>query len=98
MTDRNSIAALKAQATNLGLTPYASLYGDRRQRATWQKLLQSAGELAPLPERPAQPDRARINCKLAIAILVSAIALSFLLQPLRSKVFPIKITIQIGAK
>lgn len=98
MTDRNSIAALKAQATNLGLTPYASLYGDRRQRATWEKLLQSAGELTPLPERITPPDRAQINWKLAIALLVVALALGFLLQPLRSKIFPIKITIQIGAK
>ena len=97
MTDRNSIAALKAQATNLGLTPYASLYGDRRQRATWEKLLQSVGELTPLPERPT-PDRAQINWKLVIALLVGALALGFLLQPLRSKIFPIKITIQIGAK
>jgi hypothetical protein len=100
MTDRssNSLAALKQKATNLGLTPYASLYGDRRQRATWEKLLQAADELMPLPERPIVPDRAQINWKLAIALLVGALALSFVLQPLRSKVFPIKITIQIGTK
>jgi len=99
MTDRNSLATLKQQASDLGLTPYASLYGDRRQRTTWEKLIQSAGELTPLPERqiPA-PDRAQINWKLAIALLLGAIALGFLLQPLRSKIFPIKITIQIGAK
>lgn len=99
MTDRNSLATLKQKATDLGLTPYASLYGDRRQRATWEKLLQSAGELTPLPERQiATPDRAQINWKLAITLLIGAIALSFLLQPLYSKVFPIKINIQIGAK
>lgn len=99
MTDRNSLATLKQKATNLGLTPYASLYGDRRQRATWEKLLQSADELTPLPERQiATPDRAQINWKLAIALLVGVLALSFLLQPLRSKVFSLKITIQIGAK
>ena len=99
MTDRSSLATLKQKATNLGLTPYASLYGDRRQRATWKKLLQSADELAPLSERQiATPDRAQINWKLAIAFLVGALALGFLLQPLRSKVFPIKITIQIGTK
>lgn len=98
MTDRSGLATLKQKATNLGLTPYASLYGDRRQRATWEKLLQSAGSLTPLPERQiATPDRAQINWKLAIALLVGALALGFLLQPLRSKVFPIKITIQIGA-
>ena len=100
MTDRNiSLAALKKKATNLGLTPYASLYGDRRQRATWEKLLQSASELTPLPERQiTTPDRAQINWKLAIALLVGALALGLLLQPSRSKVFPIKITIQIGMK
>jgi len=99
MTDRSSLATLKARATTLGLTPYASLYGDRRQRATWERLLQSAGELTPLPERQiAVPDRAQINWKLAIALLIGVLALGFLLQPLRSKVFPIKITIQIGAK
>ena len=99
MTDRNSLITLKAKATELGLTPYASFYGDRRQRATWEKLLQSAGELAPLPERQiAMPDRAQINWKLAIAFLVGAIAFFILLQPLRSRVFPVKITIQIGTK
>lgn len=99
MTDRNiSLAALKKKATVLGLTPYASLYGDRRQRATWEKLL-SADELTPLLERQIEtPDRAQINWKLAIALLVGALALGLLLQPLRSKVFPIKITIQIGMK
>jgi hypothetical protein len=98
MTDHNSLALkqLKQKAANLGLTPYASLYGDRRQRATWEKLL-SADELTPLPERQ-EPDRAQINWKLAIALLVGAIALSLLLQPLGSRVFPIKITIQIGSK
>ena len=92
------IAGLKRQALDLGLTPYAGLYGDRRQRQTWEKLLAAADELTPLPERqiPA-PDHAQINWKLAIALLVGALALGFLLQPLRSKVFPIKITIQIGA-
>ncbi|MEG4861214.1 hypothetical protein QUB75_27110 [Microcoleus sp. K1-B6] len=99
MTDRSNLTTLKQKATDLGLTPYASLYGDRRQRATWEKLLKSAGELTPLPERqiPA-PDRAQINWKLAIALLVGAMALGVLLQPLCSTVFPIKITIQIGAK
>jgi hypothetical protein len=98
MTDRSSsLATLKQKATNLGLTPYASLYGDRRQRATWEKLLQSAqaDELMPLVPMRQSPDRAQINWKLAIALLIGVVALSFLLQPLRSKVFPIKITIQI---
>lgn len=99
MTDRNSLATLKQKAMDLGLTPYASFYGDRRQRATWEKLLQSGDELTPLPERQIEtPDHAQINWKFVIALLVGAIALTFLLQPLCSKVFPIKITIQIGTK
>jgi hypothetical protein len=105
MTDHSSLAALKQKATNLGLTPYASLYGDRRQRATWENLLESAGELTPLIKRKIEPDRAQItqiNWKLAIAFLVGAIALNFLLQPLWSKGFPlkieVKINIQIGTK
>jgi hypothetical protein len=101
MTDRSSLATLKQKATDLGLTPYASLYGDRRQRATWEKLLQVVDELTPLSERQIEtPDRTQINWKLAIALLVGIFALGFLLQPLCSKVFPIKITItiQIGTK
>lgn len=97
MTDRSNLAALKQQASNLGLTPYASLYGDRRQRETWEKLLAEASELAPLQPRRQMPDRAQINWKLVIALFVGAIVLGFLLQPLRSKILPIKITIQIGA-
>jgi len=97
-----SLAILKKEATELGLTPYAALYGDRRQRETWEKLLESAGDLAPLLSRPhcvQAPDCAQINWKLAIVLLGSAIALIFLLQPLRS-IFPIRITIniQIGTK
>lgn len=96
MTDRSNLATLKQKATNLGLTPYASLYGDRRQRATWEKLLQSADELTPLPERQITgPDRAQINWKLAIALFVGAIVLLCLLKPLHSRFLPIKITIQI---
>ena len=99
MPDRKPLTTLKQEATNLGLTPYAGFYGDRRQRATWEKLLESAGVLVPLPERAIEklPDRVQINWKLAIGILVGALALAFLLQPLRSKIFPLKITIQIGA-
>jgi hypothetical protein len=98
-----SLAILKKEATELGLTPYAALYGDRRQRETWEKLLKSAGDLAPLLPRPRcvqVPDRAQINWKLAIALLIGAIAVGVLLQPLSSKTFPIKITIiiQIGTK
>jgi len=99
MTDRSSLATLKQKATDLGLTPYASLYGDRRQRTTWEKLLQSADELTSLPERQIEtPDRTQINWKLAIALFAGVIALILLLQPLHSKGFSIKITIQIGTK
>jgi hypothetical protein len=96
-----SLAILKKEATELGLTPYAALYGDRRQRETWEKLLESAGDLAPLLPRShciQVPDRAQISWKLAIALLVGAIALILLLQPLHSKGLSIKITIQIGTK
>ena len=96
-----SLAILKKEATELGLTPYAALYGDRRQRETWEKLLKSAGDLTPLLPRSrcaqGMLDRAQINWKLAIALLVGVIALGLLLQPLRSKVF-LKITIQIGTR
>jgi hypothetical protein len=99
MTDRSSLATLKEKASSLGLTPYASLYGDRRQRETWTKLLQSADELTPLIERQIEmPDHAQINWKLAIALLSGALALGFLLQPLCSRGFSIKVTIQIGTK
>lgn len=94
------IEDLKREASDLGLTPYVSLYGDRRQLATWEKLLGSASELQLLPKRTVEKlsDRAQINWKLAIALFVSVLSLILLLQPLRSKIFPVKITIQIGAK
>lgn len=102
MPTKKSLAILKKEATELGLTPYAALYGDRRQRETWEKLLASAADLAPLLPPSSHstqvPDRAQINWKSTIALLVGVLALGFLLQPLRSKVFPIKITIQVGTK
>ncbi len=95
-----SLAILKKEATELGLTPYAALYGDRRQRETWEKLLESAGDLAPLLPRSASvqesSDRAQINWRLAIALFAGVITLILLLQPLQG--FSIKITIQIGTK
>jgi hypothetical protein len=98
-----SLAILKKEATELGLTPYAALYGDRRQRETWEKLLESAGDLAPLLPRPhcvQVPDRAKINWKIAIALLVGTLVSIILLCKSCSKVFPftVKITIQIGDK
>lgn len=96
MTDK-SLSILKKEARELGLTPYASLYGDRRERATWERLLESVGELPPLQQRQRDelPVHAQINWKLAIAFLALALGLIFLLQP--RSIFPIKITIQIGA-
>ena len=93
----HKIAVLKARAENLGLTPYASLYGDKRCSATWQKLLENEPELQPL--QPRQPEKSStINWKLAIALFVGAMALLCLLKPLYSKVLPIQITIQLGRK
>jgi hypothetical protein len=94
-----SLAILKKEATELGLTPYAALYGDRRQRETWEKLLQSASDLAPLLPRShcvQASDRAQINWKLPIAILLGVLVSITLLCKSCSKVFPVKITIQIG--
>jgi hypothetical protein len=99
MSTTKSLAILKKEATELGLTPYASLYGDRRQRETWEKLLQAADELTPLfGPQIETPGRTQINWKLAIALLIGALALGFLLHPLCSKGFSIKVTIQIETK
>jgi len=96
---KKQLHILKAEASKLGLTPYASLYGDRRQLATWEKLLEGSEGLVPLPKRAIEAsDRVQINWKLAIAFLVGTLSLIFILQPLCSKIFPVKITIQIGTK
>jgi hypothetical protein len=96
---KESLHALKAQAAELGLTPYASLYGDRRQLKTWKKLLEGSEELIPLPKRAIEvSDRAQIKWKLAIAFFTGTLVLLCLLKPIYSKVLPVKITIQIGAK
>lgn len=92
--DSRSIGALKARAEELGLKPYAGLYGDKRYVATWLKLLENEPELQPL--HPRQPEQsAPINWKLAIALFVGAMALLYLLQPLRSKVLPVHIDVNI---
>ena len=99
MTAKKTLRILKNEATQLGLTPYAGLYGDRRQLATWERLLAGSEELVPLPKRAIEaPVRAQINWKLAIALLTATLSLFLLLQPLRSKIFPVRITVQIGAK
>jgi hypothetical protein len=93
----HKIAVLKARAENLGLAPYASLYGDKRCSATWQKLLENEPELEPL--QPRQPEKSsNINWKLAIALFVGAMTLLWLTKPLYSKVLPVRITIQLGRK
>lgn len=100
---KKSLQDFKNQAAELGLTPYASLYGDRRQLATWKKLLAGSEELVPLPKRAIEvPDRAQIKWKLPIGILTGfAIGLllsSSLLFVTGIKVSPVRIKIEIGAK
>ena len=99
--DSRSISALKLRAEQLGLTHYASLYGDRRCSRTWQKLLENAPELEPLHPRPQlsqfkksdyQPPHRR---HYAIVLSVAAIVSFILLQPLRSKVLPVYIDVKI---
>ena len=93
-TKKANLSALKLRAEKLGLVPYASLYGDKRRSATWEKLLENEPELEPLHPRPIQKSQ-EINWKLAIALSIAAIALLCLLQPLRNKVLPVHIDIKI---
>ena len=90
----HKIAVLKARADELGLMPYAGLYGDRRRTATWLKLLEHEPELQPLHPRVIEKS-SQFNWKLAIALSVGAIALLCLLQPLHSNILPIDIDIKI---
>ena len=92
------IDCLKARAHELGLCEYAKLYGDKRKRETWEKLLDSHGELEPLRPRLIEKSETRINWQFAIASFIGAVALLYLLQPLSSKVLPVRVTIQIGQK
>ncbi|MEG4287287.1 hypothetical protein QUB68_29700 [Microcoleus sp. A006_D1] len=95
--DSRKIDALKMRAEQLGLTPYAKLYGDKRCTATWQRLLEHEPELEPL--HPRQTEKSpQINWQLAIALFIGAMALLCLLKPLANKALPIHITIQIGRK
>ncbi|MCC3508311.1 MAG: hypothetical protein JGK29_03935 [Microcoleus sp. PH2017_17_BER_D_A] len=95
---KKSLHDLKSQASELGLTPYASLYGDRRQLATWEKLLEGSEELVPLPKRAIEvSDRAQIKWKLAIALFVGMVSLLCLFRPLVGKL-PVRITIELGRK
>ena len=96
--ESRQIDFLKARARELGLCEYAKLYGDCRKRETWEKLLDSHGELEPLRPRLIEKSESRINWQFAIAFFIGAVALLCLLQPLYSKVLPIRVTIQIGQK
>jgi hypothetical protein len=87
---------LREQAEQLGLTPYAGLYGDKRKLATWQKLLESEN-LEPLPPRQIETSK-QINWPLAIALFVGAMTLLCLIKPIADKAFPVRINIQIGGK
>ena len=98
---KTRIDALKLRAEQLGLVPYASLYGDKRKRETWEKLLENEPELEPLHPRPQisqfkksdyQPPHRR---HYAIVLSVAAVISFILLQPLYSKVLPIQIDIKI---
>jgi hypothetical protein len=92
------IDCLKARAHELGLSDYAKLYGDKRKRETWEKLLDSHGELEPLRPRLIEKSESRINWQFAIASFIGVVTLLYLLQPLYSKVLPVRVTIQIGQK
>ena len=94
--DALKLDSLKRTAEQLGLAPYASIYGDKRCKSTWVKLL-AESDLHPLEPRYIEKSQP-INVKLAIALFMGAVILLFLLKPLHSKVFPIQVTIQFGAK
>lgn len=98
---KNRIDVLKLRAEQLGLTHYASLYGDKRKRETWEKLLEHEPELEPLHPRPQFPEFKKSDYQLphrrhyAIALSIAAIALLWLAKPLLSKVSPIQLDIKI---
>jgi hypothetical protein len=92
-SDALKLDSLKRTAEHLGLAPYASLYGDKRCKSTWVKLLANT-DLHPLKPRYTEKSQP-INIKFAIVLFLGACILLFLLKPLHSKVFPIRVTIQI---
>ena len=85
--------SLKKVADEMGLTPYASIYGDKRCKTTWIKLLANT-ELHPLNPRYTENSQP-INVKFAIALFMGAVILLCLLKPFYSKVLSIRVTIQI---
>jgi hypothetical protein len=88
--------SLKQTAEQLGLAPYASLYGDKRCKSTWIKLLANT-DLHPLTPRYTEKSQP-INIRLAIALFMGAVILLFLLKPLHNRVFPVRVNIQFGTK
>jgi len=98
---KTRIDALKLRAEQLGLVPYASLYGDKRRTATWEKLLENAPELEPLHPRPQFSQFKSSDYRLphrrhyAIVLSVAAVISFCLLQPLLSKTLPIQIDFKI---
>ena len=95
-SDALKLDSLKRTAEQLGLAPYASLYGDKRCKSTWVKLLGNS-DLHPLTPRYTEKSQP-INIKFAIALFLGACILLFLLKPVHNKVFPIQVIIQFGAK
>jgi len=99
--DSRSISALKLRAEQLGLTHYASLYGDKRKRETWEKLLEHEPELEPRQPRPQLEKFKSSDYRLphrrhyAIVLSVAAVISFILLNPLFSKVLPIQIDFKI---
>jgi hypothetical protein len=91
--DALKLDALKSTAEQLGLAPYASIYGDKRCKSTWVKLLANS-ELHPLTPRYTETSQP-INIKFAIALFMGAVILLYLLKPFYSRVLPIRVTIQI---
>src|SRR5919199_1615566 len=78
------INCLKARAHELGLCEYAKLYGDKRKRETWEKLLDSRGELEPLRPRLIEKSETRINWQFGIYLIGSRCASSALFHEGRS--------------
>ena len=95
-SDALKLDSLKRTAEQLGLAPYASIYGDKRCKSTWVKLLANS-DLHPLTPRYIEKSQP-INVKFAIALFMGAVILLFLLKPLHSRVFPVRVTIQFGEK
>jgi hypothetical protein len=91
------LSTLKLRAERLGLTHYASLYGDKRCLTTWQKLLENEPELEPLQPRPIEKSKS-INWKIAIALLIIVTGSNAMIKSLQRKAFPVHIDVKIEFK